>query len=682
MGGDNFEPEITSIVRRYSEKVAEEMPNDTLAQSLGTWDQDERRRENEDAEWQRWLRFAKPASDTESRILEKQCQEVTQAWQEFKEHFPNLHLEEGVSHPPTIETLHNEVNAAKVKWATKKEKGFGKAKDNVLSFLETLEGHKALFSVIPSGDKYTSLFAGVISSVVKASVNYEHIAEGFSRALAEMSADLIFVRNSTTISTSANMKHLVITLYVQVFKFLCEMMTWYQSAGKRFRASFNSRFYDKKIDERVHDIKLLVKRVEQETSIETQRQVKTTGQDVKVIMHVLRDHMREIGQENRHQLEELVERKFDDWSCSLQLGLGRTMAGLLSSNTQRMLPALRDQIPTEQERMLLQNIYSRMDFSDQSLEDSPPSPVLQLSVASARLQDEEDMTVQKQRDVEVQQYFEPVRGFAEDCKPAISREVGRSDPDELGLNNLPSEVTDALATWSQKRPQQTMIKRNKLESVPSSSQNPSGADVLWVEGSGVDQFDRCLTFMAYHVYLNAVIKRIPVISFFHKRRYRFQPKDMTSKRAGLTALLYSVIDQLMPFLPPEFEARGSLSPNSFNKLGGILNTSCEAAESVKTALDVIEALLILAGPNLIFVIDGVEMIEHQRNLDDLKRLCHLLRTRGDTSRRKILYITSGSCSLLAKTTDPIAERVEADRTVQARRKTPIPGATSLAAIRL
>jgi hypothetical protein len=106
-------------------------------------------------------------SDSESAILETQCYEVAQTWKDFKSHFPNLNMLEGITHLPTISTLQEEVAAAQTKWAAKKEKGFGKAKDNVMSFLETLEGHKALFEIFPSGDKYTSLFTGVISSVVK-----------------------------------------------------------------------------------------------------------------------------------------------------------------------------------------------------------------------------------------------------------------------------------------------------------------------------------------------------------------------------------------------------------------------------------------------------------------------------------------------------------------------------------
>jgi hypothetical protein len=61
MGEDAFEPKITTIVRRYSEKVTEDMPDATLAQSLGTWEEAERRKDNEDTDWQSWLQFNVPA---------------------------------------------------------------------------------------------------------------------------------------------------------------------------------------------------------------------------------------------------------------------------------------------------------------------------------------------------------------------------------------------------------------------------------------------------------------------------------------------------------------------------------------------------------------------------------------------------------------------------------------------
>jgi hypothetical protein len=40
-------------------------------------------------------------------------------------------------------------------------------KNRFLNFAETMNDYSYLFSIVPSGDKYTSLITGVVSSVVK-----------------------------------------------------------------------------------------------------------------------------------------------------------------------------------------------------------------------------------------------------------------------------------------------------------------------------------------------------------------------------------------------------------------------------------------------------------------------------------------------------------------------------------
>lgn len=76
---------------------------------------------------------------------------------------------EAASSMPAVATLYSEVTHAQSVWESKKEMGFGAFKKNILAFVESLGGHKALFSIFPSGDKYTSLITGVVSSVVKVS---------------------------------------------------------------------------------------------------------------------------------------------------------------------------------------------------------------------------------------------------------------------------------------------------------------------------------------------------------------------------------------------------------------------------------------------------------------------------------------------------------------------------------
>lgn len=53
-------------------------------------------------------------------------------------------------------------------WEDKRDSGFGRAKEKMIGFSEALVSFSDLFSIIPQGDKYVSLFTGVISTTIKA----------------------------------------------------------------------------------------------------------------------------------------------------------------------------------------------------------------------------------------------------------------------------------------------------------------------------------------------------------------------------------------------------------------------------------------------------------------------------------------------------------------------------------
>ncbi|KAK7957773.1 hypothetical protein PG988_012621 [Apiospora saccharicola] len=107
----------------------------------------------------------------------------------------------------------------------------------------------------------------------QASVNHEEMADGFSRALQDISRDLNFVRRGTQLCNSAEMKSLVVLLYKDVFAFLCHSMKWYSSPKHRFWTSLNNRFYDKNVEQRVKGIQGLVQRVRDEMSLLSDRLV-------------------------------------------------------------------------------------------------------------------------------------------------------------------------------------------------------------------------------------------------------------------------------------------------------------------------------------------------------------------------------------------------------------------------
>lgn len=104
--------------------------------------------------------------------LFKERRELAEVWMKFQKRHPEFSdLDIDTQQPPNIEALQTVMRAAVQDWEKRGDTGLAKAKDNFLSFSETLVSFSDLFSVIPHGDKYVSLFTGVLSTTVKACQN-------------------------------------------------------------------------------------------------------------------------------------------------------------------------------------------------------------------------------------------------------------------------------------------------------------------------------------------------------------------------------------------------------------------------------------------------------------------------------------------------------------------------------
>ena len=117
------------------------------------------------------LGFLTGDSEIALEPLAAQCREVAKIWKGFQAFFPEAKEGEvstvGASNIPTLDHLLRAVQRAEADWEQKKKTGLGKAKGRFRDFLETMDDHSYLFSVIPDGDKYTSLITGIVTSVVK-----------------------------------------------------------------------------------------------------------------------------------------------------------------------------------------------------------------------------------------------------------------------------------------------------------------------------------------------------------------------------------------------------------------------------------------------------------------------------------------------------------------------------------
>jgi hypothetical protein len=327
---------------------------------------------------------------------------------------------------------------------------------------------------------------------------------------------------------------------------------------------------------------------------------------------------------------------------------------------------------SEQERGFLAGIYSKIDVPEE-LPRRSPSPSLQLlSVPPSPLPAmSNEPATQTYRDIE--SYFGPFQRYAEDNQKQVNE-----DNKQYSNLGLPAEILTQVLSWLNPKDSAQNPGAGQETKPGSPSKQPS-ARVLWVAGTGEQQFDQPLVIMAYRIYDGTLQQRLPAVSFFHRRRYRFQDAapSMSPRRAGLTALLCALIDQLLPLVPGDgFPAEPALARDSFARLGE--GGGGDGGVVVAVALEMLAALLRLAAPNLVVVLEGVEQIEHRRNLAELRELDRLLRTEGETARRKVLYVTSGASQFLNASTRPVSERVDASRLAQgAARKGPIAGTMAL-----
>ncbi|KAI0017746.1 hypothetical protein F4780DRAFT_782018 [Xylariomycetidae sp. FL0641] len=625
----DLEFEATRIVRTYSDTIAEhDALENPLARVLKDWGKEEGDREAEILAWQQWLRFDRPSSDLSAVELEKQCKEVADAWASFKFRVTEEQESDG---PPSIESLYQAVQLAQSKWETKKAHGFGKAKDRITSFLGTMDGYRALFSVIPTGDKYLSLFTGVVSSIVHASSNHATVGEGLASALADISSDMRFVGKSTKISNSATVRRDVVRLYVEIFNFLCYAMNWYSSRWNRLKRSLDSKFYDEKVVKKVTDIKKLVKEVSREAKLETQsRTERIEAQNSKIEKEVsdIKDGM-------KYLTNELLKRNGDE---TRSLPPERQIELFQQCSSQ--LLQLKQQLVYELETITIHSLLEKQSY-----------PLLQFTTNTGEQHpvlnhpEQEDLMVHTRDGLEA--VWAGGSRYGEDAKDELLPYLSQT-----GRPLLPGDVLIGIQSWL----------------------GAAESKFVWIEGPAFSSVSSELSPMMLRLALGIMDGGIPTISFFAKRRYSFQPPTDGSQQAGMIAMTYTLIDQLIRLTPASFSAVPELSEKQLKRLDG-------SFASYSVALDTIAALLGLIPTSMVCIIDALDTMDSRDTASELVKLINILREHGKRSRLKVLFSTSGNCRALNETIS-VREQLSAERMAIASRGSPLPGGADISAVRI
>ncbi len=99
-------------------------------------------------------------------------------------------------------------------------------------------------------------------------------------------------------------------LYVQVFRFLCYAMTFYQSRRNRIKASLNQNFYNDQVQKMVNEIQRSVQLIRRESEFMTQSRVENT----QIQVYKLADHILDLkiaGGDTRNDDIRAINHKLD-----------------------------------------------------------------------------------------------------------------------------------------------------------------------------------------------------------------------------------------------------------------------------------------------------------------------------------------------------------------------------------
>jgi hypothetical protein len=166
---------------------------------------------------------------------------------------------------------------------------------------------------------------------------------------------------------------------------------------------------------------------------------------------------------------------------------------------------------------------------------------------------------------------------------------------------------------------------------------------LWICGPARSGTPSNMVGAAVTILQNAQDLGIPVIAHACERGRSNFPGE-SREEVGLIGLLYSLIRQLLTFLPPETSGVIDLSEARFKDLDG-------TADSWEEALELFAELLDAAPPLMIIAIDGLGKLDHGSAVKQCEQLLNVLDESMATippSQKvvKLLLTTSGATKSL------------------------------------
>ncbi|KAK3994206.1 phytanoyl-CoA dioxygenase [Cladorrhinum sp. PSN332] len=599
--------ESRKIVRMYSWDVAERLPPD---QRLGRILTESVAGDDPRTISSPWRKFFEPSgltgnADPITRVIAVEASKLKEKWLQFQTSSSKQDRLDLDAFEPTVEGVIDLVNSLNASVQAKRKSGIlGKIMPRFHKFCEKLDSHSAMLKILPEGNDYVSIFSGALTTIIKASVNHERVAEDLGDALCAISENVAECQVELEIFRTTAMLEKVADLYAHIFIFLSSYMDWMmRKRATRLLDSFNENLFRqfepdiKKITDRSNLIRNFVAQSSRAEVRATRLHVEDLKRDLRVGQEGEARHWAEMEYFAARIERELIASRQERRELKEE---GRQVKELTARLTHMLEERAKAWLGSE--RLTAGHISGRRS----------PSPFYA-----------------GQSGVFVMAKAPPIQWVAEDISLGSAhlenffhRDRVRLPSEHLGPAGAPLSVLQRLADWT-------------------ASRTTSGSAVLWVSGppdcTGYD-LENPVTMLAATVVDMAAQSKVPVLSYFCElRRGERIRSGHTAETQGLMALTLSLIRQMMELLLPVFETDVDLSDERFSELDGSLDSWGKVSSLITDLVP-----LLPASDKVFCIVDGLHWLDDR---DTDKYIVDLVRVLRE-SKFKVLLTTTGRAPTL------------------------------------
>lgn len=177
------------------------------------------------------------------------------------------------------------------------------------------------------------------------------------------------------------------------------------------------------------------------------------------------------------------------------------------------------------------------------------------------------------------------------------------------------------------------------------------SEILWVAGTTDHCYPSKMSAIAATMgKLFAEAKPMVVFHFCDLPNLRTIRDGRSVEAIGLMSMVYSLIQQLIEHVPPQFDSSNDFGLNRFTPLDGNIGT-------LDGALELLRDLIPHCLPYIVFIVDGIERLDYREGHQGCKDVVNTLRQLKTMKLRdddqqcvyKVLFTTAGKPGALMQT---------------------------------